>query len=256
MTVYTQSNKILLNNAGEAYKTAPIIDISSSYGVTKDGSNLVSAVKNRYQFEKYRASSGSEPLENGDGFDFSSNKQISGCKFNYLQPFIFECWMKILSTHTYNIILGSWDNNNNNNAFYLGVTSNNQLHFPVRQGGTFYGGVVNLGTPPNLSNNVWYHLLIYSDMARTPLGSISAYVDGVANRASYFLTPISVQSTCKTTISGIYNRNDLRFNGKLESIKLVALKSEYLRNNTTTNAGKYMVGTQVFTPPTYPNTIL
>ena len=257
MDILTQGGKVLTDLNGNVYKTPPIIDISSSYGVTKDGSNLVSAVKNRYNSEKYRAVSGSEPLENGDGFDFSSNKQISGRKFNYLQAFTFECWMKILSTNHYNIILGSWDNNNNSNAFYLGVSTNNQLMLSqIRQGGTYYGGAMDIGKPSDLSNNVWYHLLIYCDISGNPQGSISAYVNGVVNRGTYFITPITVQSTCKTTVSGIFNRNDLRFNGKLNSIKLVAGRNEFLRNHIYSNAGKYNVGTQLFTPPTYPNTLL
>lgn len=77
MSVYKQNSKVIRNASGEVLKVPPIIDISSDYGVTKDGSNLVSRVKNHYQPNVFRAPSGYEPTENGSGLEMQGGKILN-----------------------------------------------------------------------------------------------------------------------------------------------------------------------------------
>lgn len=73
MSVIIQNNSILKSIGGEVYKQPPLIDLSSSYGVTKDGSNFVSSVKTRNKPTLIRALSTNKPIENGNGFEFSGS---------------------------------------------------------------------------------------------------------------------------------------------------------------------------------------
>jgi len=98
-----KKNKILRSVSGEILKEAPIVDISSDYGVTKDVSNIVSKVKNRYQPSNLLASTGSV-IENGDGLEFGTgvNRMYSkGLACDFRQGFIFESWIKLTDDGTY-----------------------------------------------------------------------------------------------------------------------------------------------------------
>jgi len=94
MAILTQDNKVLVNASGDVYKTAPIIDISSTYGVTKDGGNLVSAVKNKNNANKFRGITGRYPIENGNGLEFTggvscSKMILTDCLGTIRHPWIF-----------------------------------------------------------------------------------------------------------------------------------------------------------------------
>lgn len=111
MSILTQDSKVLVNDSGEVYKTAPIIDISSTYGVTKDGSNLVSKVKILNKPSIIRCDVGKQPIENGGGFEFSDSirnelivkvsnafKNISACTLLFEGKLKSETGTKIIFT--------------------------------------------------------------------------------------------------------------------------------------------------------------
>ena len=79
MTFLKQNSKVLRDAAGEVlYKSDALIDLRSTFGVTKDVSNNVSKVKLFNQHSKvFRATSGNEPSENGDGFEFDNTNTES-----------------------------------------------------------------------------------------------------------------------------------------------------------------------------------
>ena len=72
MSIIKQDNKIITNQSGEILtQSDALIDLRSTYGVTKNVSNEVSKVKlYNNPSQVFRAPSGNEPIENGDGFEF------------------------------------------------------------------------------------------------------------------------------------------------------------------------------------------
>jgi len=90
--IKSPDGKVLTNLSGEVLKTAPLIDISSSYGVTKDGSNLVSVVKTQFGAKKFIQPTGAnQPLENGSGFVFDGvNDSLYINGFNIKRPFTIK----------------------------------------------------------------------------------------------------------------------------------------------------------------------
>ena len=257
MTIYKQDTKILRNVSGEIVKQPLIIDIDSSYGVTKDGSNLVSSVKNRGNANQFLALSGDEPTENGNGFEFGGNKQlVLGQTFNYLKSYIFEAWLYLTAYNSYNIFFSVWNNNDVTNTMFFRETQSGQLIHAFRENGAYVGGAANGGTPDPITLNEWNHVLIYGSYNPNVQQSVSTYINGKAHRCTYFLTPITNKSTANTCVSGVWNRTDLKFKGNIKNLKIEYKQVEWLRNNTTSNTVKYTANTQVFTPPTFPNTIL
>jgi hypothetical protein len=94
MSIITQDSKIITNLGGEIYKQSDaLIDISSSYGVTKDGSNLVSKIKfiNNPCEAFMQETAANKPIENGNGVVFDgSNDELTSHKNKTLSDFTLE----------------------------------------------------------------------------------------------------------------------------------------------------------------------
>lgn len=243
-------NKIQRNASGEVLKQPPIIDISSDFGVTKDGSNLVSKVKNRYQPNVFRAPSGQEPIENGNGFEFSGNPirpYIIGTGFDFNQDFTIEFWFKKNTDTTFRVMAQGLDTQG---LFRLRHASSN-LYLEI------YGNYTQ-GTQLNAPNNIidiptdtWVHYIGCKIGANT-----SDYIDGVVN-TSYKNVPTAIINSMFLTIGTSLNYVVECLDGSLESIKVSRQTYKKLLNyNPDTTGMLYPAFTQVFTPPTYPKTLL
>lgn len=252
MTVYTQSNKILLNNAGEIIKQPPIIDISSSYGVTKDGSNLVSAVKNRNNANKFRQTVGAnQPTENGDGFAFNNTDTLRS-HFGAIpdlvtSPYCIEFWGKITAPATNYHTFYQYGNAPGSYELFLRYFDNSCLE--IRSGNTI------LRLPPvTLSLNTYYHFFI-NFRPHTNIHDqhyLGVFINGVLKYKTLNRVYLEHNIVKSEMVLGNFGRGitttDRSLNGNIAAFCMV-LESMIIIDNFT-------VGQQVFTPPTYPNIIL
>ena len=252
MAVYTQNNKILLNNAGEAYKTAPIIDISSSYGVTKDGSNLVSAVKNRYYPNKFRQTVGAnQPIENGDGFAFNNTDTLRS-HFGAIpdlvtSPYCIEFWGKITATSANYHTFYQYGNAPGTNELFMRYFDNSGLRINP--------GSAELQIPlVTLSLNTYYHFFIN---LRTHVNMVDqhylgVFINGVLKFKILSRQYLEHNIVKSEMVLGNFGRGittpDRSLKGNIAAFCMVL--------ESMINIDNFTVGQQVFTPPTYPNTIL
>jgi len=253
MSLILQDNKIIRNISGEIIKTPPIIDISSSYGVTKDGSNLVSKVKNRYNSNVFRQKIGT-PSENGDGLRFDvGGEQLEGVPFNYSQNFIMEFWVKFdAATSSQRLFDISNYPTDSSNAFTLVLTANGAYGYSILP--TFLLSAqlgVDRGTTlyPTPSNT-WVHNLITFQN-----GVCTTFVDG---RICYVKSEISVigfnPQTFKSHIGMLIGFTSDCLVGNFDELKVRYENSTLI--GWDGSALKWSLNEQVFTPPTYPNTLL
>ena len=243
MTILKDNSKIIRNLSGEILTDSPIIDISSDFGVTKDGGNLVSKVRNRYNSNVFRAASGEEPMEAGNGFLFSQSQKLQGIPFVYNENYIFEMWFKLTSSRTQFIVVQRTAADSNNYFQIYTVSAN--LTIDIFYNGS--GGSVIMNETMPISNGVWHHLLLCYDGVTT-----SAYLNGVIYKVKG-LTIVDYKNTGMSFGSAPHTASN-RMGGNIRAIKTSGQISQDLV--AWNGALKYAPQAQVFTPPTYPNTLL
>lgn len=252
MSVYTQSNKILLNNAGEIIKQPPIIDISSSYGVTKDGSNLVSAVKNRNNANKFRQTVGAnQPIENGDGFAFNNTDTLRS-HFGAIpdlvtSPYCIEFWGKITATSTNYHTFYQYGNAPGTNELFLRYFDNSRLS--IRSGNNTFE-ILSV----TLSLNTYYHFFINfrPHVNISDQHYLGVFINGVL-KFKYLSRVYLEHNIAKSEmVLGNFGRGittpDRSLKGNIATFCMVL--------ESMINIDNFTVEQQVFTPPTYPKTIL
>jgi len=246
-------NKIIRNLSEEIVKTPPIIDISSDYGVTKDGGNLVSKVKNRYNHNVFRAPSGNEPIENGDGFEFAGgDKYLRNMGFDYSQPFMLEMW-----------------HNSPNQAARLLYQADVNIFTEAMEFRTIAGtGVVTVNcqiksstctftdrtgaTSVDLTPDSWNHLLMVYDGR-----FLSDYHNGIISRIRELTAGFVTVHKNDFFIGRLKNYAAQYFQGNVSALKVQKdIIQRYNSYDYETSSYKHANLDQAFTPPTYPNTIL
>jgi len=263
MSILKQNNKILKSISGEIYKEPLIIDIDSEYGVTKDGSNLVSAVKNRGNANQFiQETLSKRPIENGNGFEFNgNNNNLSGCGFKVDNLQMFETWVYFKNIKNNQQIFSNRTQGDNSDFISLvayDVTFSGkdiQLAFGVNSSGSNKTiNVVDNNIVPALNINTWLHIL-----AVVSLDSVTTYVNGKLYRV-YELGNISNTKIRNCVIGCTFNNQSVNFiKGNLATLKI---KRGYIKSldfyKEGWDASQYSVyqNTLFFTPPTYPNTIL
>ena len=110
--ILNKDNKILRNLSGAILeKSDYLIDMRSTYGVTKNASNEVSKVNifnNPSQI--FRSDIGNEPIENGNGFEFTTNTTsiaVGDHKLNY-DNLIITAWVKVNTLGGDQRIINKW----------------------------------------------------------------------------------------------------------------------------------------------------
>jgi hypothetical protein len=259
MILRGNDTKILRAGSGEILKEPPIIDISSDYGVTKDGSNLVSAVKNRYNANVFRAPSGNEPIENGDGFEFDGvNDYMYGLKFDYTKSFIMEFWVKFNAQNLYRF--GNIRNLSEANQYFILTTSNagttNYYVIPKLNMGSGEGSE-RTGTSyfQEYIIDTYQHILVqFDDEDR----QFNTYIDGKLSSCRSDIVGNTISSEKYFFIGKLNGFGSNFFNGNLRKLKCKYIKSNKLNawQYSPVSALKYAANEQIFTPPTYPNTLL
>lgn len=109
--ILKQENKVVKNLSGEILTEPPIIDLDYRYGVTKDGSNLVSKWKDQNRpFSFIQPNASNQPTENGDGVDFEYNtlKELIGKVDNNIYQSFYIYWeCKIPTMGSYDVIFNA-----------------------------------------------------------------------------------------------------------------------------------------------------
>ena len=262
MGILKQNDDILKDFSGEPIKQPLTIDISSDYGVTKDGSNLVSSVRNRYQPNKFIAPSGNEPVENGNGFEFnSSNPYFNSPPFQYKNGFMFECWIKHVDYDSYQMIWVQNDRLTETNFTGLQIyhvgTSTHSLACSIYENGSNIILHTRTNAPYTGTENEYRHVLVAFDGSE-----LTTFSDGIVLRhTSLNPSMINENSYLRPCVVGKASTVSYQYlRGSLYNIKVregdITNDSKYIAWDTTTNSLKYTSGQLVFIPPTFPNTIL
>lgn len=168
-------SKIKRNFSGEILaQSDALIDLRSTFGVTKDGSNLVSQVKLFNNPSQVIRDNGSNCVENGDGFDFTAN---TNGVFGKLPPFpdltdwTFQFWFK-----------STLANIPNNNAilFYYNGTANSGMYAQINTAKRFNFYTYNTSISTDVLTvdlTQWNHFAIMSGVGK----GHRTYVNGVSD---------------------------------------------------------------------------
>lgn len=182
MGILKKNNKVLRNLSGEVLRQSDaLIDIRSTYGVTKDISNNVSKIK-LYNNPSlvFRAPSGNEPTENGNGLEFVKSQgdiMFMGMDSGHINQNFYTLigWFKVTNTTGTQRIL--WHNSIRNGfpTFDLRKGAADSLFATISYSGTGNGniGIISLGY------DTWTHM------------ALTVYADGVAGECRMYNNSVS-----------------------------------------------------------------
>jgi hypothetical protein len=212
-------NKILRSTSGEILtKSDALIDLRSTFGVTKDVSNNVSKVKLfNNPSQVFRAPSGNEPTENGDGFEFGGVNDYmikSNPNINYKNGFTLTVWVKVSDLTGDRRIISIRDSNVSNREFILRFNNDNLFLSIFKDG---------INTIENITSAL--SAVNWIDIWRN-VGFGCQYISGTNYYWCLFIdgimlgkTTISVQDRQQITplVIGVrYPENDNGFNGNVD----------------------------------------
>jgi len=245
MTLLKQSDgKIITNLGGEILTVPPIVDLRSNYGVTKDGSNLVSSVKLFGGAKKaFQTDAAYKPIENGDGFEIATDENLYLANspehdyFNYTN-YTWELWVKAGTLDaTYRRIFGNRPASGSIGCIMFFIDSATTFSIVTQDNnGTIISNIAH-----GLSINEWSHVLIVKEGTR-----LSVYIKGVYRATVNTLSRPATVSADKMSIGNAhpYAPGYQNFsNGKIYSFRI------YTNNALHKYNAGYVTGQQVFTSP-------
>lgn len=241
MIIRAQDNKILRNSSGELLaKSNALIDLRSTFGITKDGSNLVSQAKlfNNPSLA-FIAPSGYEPTENGDGFLFDgTNDILIGGRMNIDYSNLFVgMWLKKSSYSVTNRLITSYLSTNNNNGFIFDFQSN-ILRLALCTDGT----PSNLSTASYAVGSEYINAWVYVGFATQSIDATTLRAAIIINGVIKFMGDYtaSPKSGNNIIVGRDYPSVARCINGNVDNVYVGAPWFEYFNNS---------VGDLVFSPP-------
>ena len=242
MNILKQGNKIITSQSGEILtQSDALIDLRSTYGFTKNVSNEVSKVKlYNNPSQVFRAPSGNEPTENGDGFEFNDvyeTLETKNPRIDYSNVFI-SCWVKMTSSLLEQRIIQIWNDVIVTNTFEFKLyVVGNTITCKVSLAGTAANVVTaTFGITANTWEDTWRYLTIWIEDSLY----ISILADGVKRVGVLFNGDMSNRGDYPLIIGGWSAGTPRGFLGHVDDITI---------KYTTKTSIDYSPWDKVFTPP-------
>lgn len=249
MSLLTLNSKFVNINKNRILSDLNVLDISSTYGVTKDGSNLVDKVKNRLNDGFEILSNGYDPTENGNGFEFNSTDNLKtgiSSKYNIsLKSFTIAFWVyidTIAASGSVIFTLGE-DISGGAGEMYMRLRSSTAEDLTL----TFKTGRLKVDNDTFMLDT-WHHVMItleYSDSLVLLTHALGVWIDGVLTYKDVSDTGNEVTLIKPRFCLGNFGRilsADRSLTGNLDDFYFVNGKAIVSSRNLT-------VGNNTFTPP-------
>lgn len=234
-----RDNKIQRNLGGEVLRTPPTTVLSSKYGVTKDGSNLVSIWKDKTNPFNFRPHIGGEPTENGDGMELTPTKGVGANLVLNYDNIILSAWTKLNDTITTQHYFSKWSISAGFGYEFLFRFTTDLLRLIYSTDGTaFVTKTVGIYTPG--FDNIWRHVGIWFQKTAVNIYSIAFLIDGKIYAKENNISINLTQKIYPLRVGARYPNNDSGIIGSIDDFEI--WNNKFDMNNYPNN------GDFVFTP--------